>query len=254
MKPHSQQRRQRQSAFTLIELLVVISIIALMISILLPALAAARSSAKQIACGSNVRQAMIGHFTYSIDSNGLLVPKSAAPPLAATYNDWSGILQQLNYLSSPEVFACPEDSIPRVTTSPFDTYSPRSYGINDMRFNAAYLRSQNYHFPWPEYADLNTPVASDYISRVEDIPSHVFIMGENYGTVDLSTAGNNRAYVSVPEWESMLFAAADLHQGGGGNYGFSDGHGEFIKFEVVNEFRADTPYGNNSGDHWKWQR
>ena len=45
-----------RTAFTLIELLVVISIIALLIAILLPALAASRESARSVACLSTVRQ------------------------------------------------------------------------------------------------------------------------------------------------------------------------------------------------------
>ena len=66
--------RCRPNAFTLIELLVVISVIALLIGILIPALGAARRSAFQTRELASLRQVMTGYTAYAGDAKDRLLP------------------------------------------------------------------------------------------------------------------------------------------------------------------------------------
>lgn len=67
-------RSRKQHAFTLVELLVVIGIIAVLISLLLPALGRVRASARSLKCMSNLRQIGIAYQLYRNDNNNFLPP------------------------------------------------------------------------------------------------------------------------------------------------------------------------------------
>jgi len=77
----SRQASRRPIAFTLIELLVVISIIALLVAILLPALGAARNAAQSTVCLYNMRQFMLGVNAY-VEINSQYWPTAVNYPFA----------------------------------------------------------------------------------------------------------------------------------------------------------------------------
>ena len=120
---------KRKQAFTLIELLVVISIIALLIAILLPALGAARRSARAMQCLSNQRGFGVGFIGFSLENKDLLPYgyysiEDASEPTGFRQADWmitiTGYMTgenatYQNNTEAVETFSCPEAGLPEGT-------------------------------------------------------------------------------------------------------------------------------------------
>jgi prepilin-type N-terminal cleavage/methylation domain-containing protein/prepilin-type processing-associated H-X9-DG protein len=119
--------------FTLVELLVVIGIIALLISILLPALNRARESAKSTICLSNLRQIGMGFAAYATENRGLFPYHAGVDePSVDLPEDWiywqlardvtqSAVVRYMGKYHE-NVFRCPSDDMfprPRILSDPY---------------------------------------------------------------------------------------------------------------------------------------
>ncbi|HYE21609.1 MAG TPA: prepilin-type N-terminal cleavage/methylation domain-containing protein [Tepidisphaeraceae bacterium] len=151
-------RSRDPRAFTLVELLVVIGIIALLISILLPALSKARESANTTKCLSNLRQIAQAAELYAGDNKGVVIPYQNE-----LQDHWSWIMLNAQYItgaktatnggysSAPEtgsIFFCPSGNSDVVSIDLNSNKTVPSNRANDDRAHMAYPHKSSTSNEW----------------------------------------------------------------------------------------------------------
>lgn len=132
---------KNRKAFTLIELLVVIAIIAILASMLLPALGQAREKAHQISCASNLKQIGTGSAMYINEFDHY--PKGGATPNNLPYwqmqlgpylgypvDDSATYVKVLRQNREYKILRCPSDKTPFYANTILAGSKGMSYGIN----------------------------------------------------------------------------------------------------------------------------
>lgn len=221
--PRHNRAMRNTSAFTLIELLVVISIIALLIGILLPALGSARHASRKTICLNNLRSLEVAHAAFSADNDGKLIGTSHGTSWVTTLRDqYNPSLLLRSPLDTSPHFAggTPVGGKFRVSSYGINMYtSPDGikHGLTAAvdRIERVRMASATIHFVITAF---NGPGAvSDHIH-----PQTWLAAGPTLAPVMASSEIETNAHGGIPATNDSITA-----------YGYLDGHADSQEFRKI---------------------
>lgn len=250
-------------AFTLIELLVVVSIIAIIASLVLPALARAKERAQASFCLNNTKQLAVAWMLYADDHNGLLaynlgqstrtaaisVPATASGPTMAdnwvnNVLDWELSPDNTNASAvvrsglgpfagkSAALYRCPSDRVVSdLQRSAGWSGRVRSYSMNAMIGDAGNFTHTGVNINNPGYVQFFKASSIPH-------PSDIFVfLDEHPDSIDDGYFLDSES--DPPKWTDL---PASYHDGAA-SFAFADGHSQLHRWHNASTKQPARAYG-----------
>lgn len=195
MSPH-QPCRAARGGFSLLDMLVTISVIAVLLSLLMPGLQGVREATRKVVCSSNVRQLGLSAALYADQNRGQIPPSIFRIPatqdeaprfqnmmtlrLGTRPGVWDGlgILYSTDFANTPGVFYCPSHT----GDHPLKRYASLFGEVNGLIVGNYQYRGADIS-PFLEDLDPSTALTVDGLWTLKDFNHKV---GANMLTADMS--------------------------------------------------------------------